>query len=188
METVFENYAEIPLTENYVKQLHGQMLRYARKDDRHRGDYKKLPNHVEAFGPQGESLGVIFYTASPFETPSRMQTLLAWTRETLADVSLHPLLVIGMFVVEFLAIHPFQDGNGRLSRVLTTLLLLRSNYSYVPYSSLESVLENKRDSYYLALRKTQLTLNRDAPDWEPWLLFFLRSLKQQKNRLAAKIS
>ena len=188
MDTIFENHAAIPLTENHVKQLHARLLRHASKDERHRGDYKKLANHVEAFGPQGESLGIIFATASPFDTPLRMQELLVWTRESLSDASLHPLVVIGMFVVEFLAIHPFQDGNGRLSRVLTTLLLLQSGYGYVPLSSLESVIEHNKDGYYLALRRTQGTLASDAPDWEPWLLFFLRSLKQQKDRLAAKIT
>lgn len=188
MDTLFASHAAIPLSENHVKQLHALLLRHTRKDERHRGDYKKLPNHVEAFGPGGESLGVIFATASPFDTPSRMQELVNWTRESLSDGSLHPLLVVGMFVVEFLAIHPFQDGNGRLSRVLTTLLLLRSGYGYVPFSSLESVIEHNKEGYYLALRRTQATLASDAPDWEPWLLFFLRSLKQQKDRLIAKIA
>ena len=187
MDTVFENYAAIPLTENHLKQLHTTLLRHASKDERHRGEYKKLPNHVEAFGPAGERLGVIFATASPFETPLRMQELVVWTREALADASWHPLLVIGLFVVEFLAIHPFQDGNGRLSRVLTTLLLLHAGYSYVPFSSLESIVEQNKDGYYLALRRTQGTLQNDAPDWEPWLLFFLRALRAQKDRLAAKL-
>lgn len=188
MGAIFESHTAIPLTENYVKQLHAMLLRRVSKDERHRGEYKKLPNSVEAFGPAGESLGVIFATASPFETPLWMRELLVWTRESLSDASLHPLLVIGMFVVEFLAIHPFQDGNGRLSRVLTTLLLLQSGYAYVPFSSLESIVEHNKDSYYLALRRTQGTLDSDAPDWEPWLLFFLRSLKRQKDRLAAKIA
>ena len=188
MDTVFASHAAIPLTENYLKQLHAMLLRHTTKDERHRGEYKKLPNHVEAFGPQGERLGIIFETASPFDTLHRMQELLAWTRESLSDASLHPLLVIGLFVVEFLAIHPFQDGNGRLSRVLTTLLLLQSGYAYVPFSSLESVIEHNKEGYYLALRRTQGTLATDAPDWEPWLLFFLRALKQQKDHLAAKLA
>ena len=87
----------------------------------------------------------------------------------------------------FLAIHPFQDGNGRLSRILTTLMLLRAGYDYVPYASLESVVEENKDLYYKALRRTQKTLKQDSPDWEPWLGFFLRCLKKQKNNLAAKI-
>ena len=87
----------------------------------------------------------------------------------------------------FLEIHPFQDGNGHLSRVLTTLLLLRAGYAYVPYSSLESVIEQSKDSYYLALRRTQGTIRTPNPDWNPWLGFFLRALQQQKRRLEKKI-
>ncbi|MFN0122036.1 MAG: Fic family protein, partial [Blastocatellia bacterium] len=142
----------------------------------------------EAFDANGRSIGVVFQTASPFDTPFRMQELVAWTREALADGAWHPLIVIGLFVVVFLEIHPFQDGNGRLSRVLTTLLLLRAGYAHVPYSSLESVIEANKEAYYLGLRRTQGTLSRETPDFEPWLLFFLRSLKKQKDRLAEKIA
>jgi len=100
---------------------------------------------------------------------------------------LHPLLIIAIFVIVFLEIHPFQDGNGRLSRVLTTLLLLQAGYAYVPYSSLESVIEANKEAYYLALRQTQGTIRSHAPNWQPWLLFFLRSLAEQVRRLEKKI-
>lgn len=96
-----------------------------------------------------------------------MQELITWTREALADRAWHPLLIVGLFVVELLAIHPFQDRNGQLSRVLTTLLLLQSGYAYVPYSSLENVIEANNEGYYLGLRRTQGTLERDPPDYEP---------------------
>ncbi|MEJ1967446.1 MAG: Fic family protein [Rhizomicrobium sp.] len=86
-----------------------------------------------------------------------------------------------------MAIHPFQDGNGRLSRILTTLALLQAGYAYVPYSSLESVIEQSKEGYYLALRQTQATIRTDSPDWQPWILFFLRALQQQMKRLAKKI-
>lgn len=188
MDAVFDSHPEIPLTENYIKQLHSMLLRHSTKDERHRGEYKKLPNNVEAFDADGNSVGVIFQTASPFDTPFRMQELVAWTREAMADRAWHPLIVIGLFVVVFLEIHPFQDGNGRLSRVLTALLLLQAGYAYTPYSSLESVVEANKEGYYLALRRTQASLARDEPDYEPWLLFFLRSLKKQKDRLAEKIA
>ena len=89
--------------------------------------------------------------------------------------------------VSILLINSFQDGNGRLSRILTTLLLLRSGYAYTPYSSLESVIENSKEGYYLALRQTQRTIRSDAPDWQPWLMFFLRALHQQMKRLAKKV-
>ena len=187
METVFANWREIALTENHIKQLHRDLLKYSGKDERHRGAYKTLPNNIEAFGPAGESLGVIFETASPFATPRLMGELVAWTEHTLETGALHPLLVIAVFVVVFLEIHPFQDGNGRTSRMLTTLLLLRSGYDYVPYSSLESVIEERRKDYYLALRQTQTTIRSRVPDWQPWVVFFLKALQQQKQRLEKKI-
>lgn len=188
MDVIFQSYQEIELSENYIKQLHSMLLKHSDKDQRHRGEYKSLTNHVEAFDAEGNSLGVVFQTVSPFETPMKMQELVYWTRETLADNSLHPLLVVGVFIVVFLQIHPFQDGNGRLSRVLTTLLLMKPNYSYVPYSSLESIIEQNKEGYYLGLRRTQGTLNDELPNWSPWLRFFLSSLQKQKQRLAAKIN
>ena len=116
-----------------------------------------------------------------------MADLVTWARNALEERALHPVLVIAVFVVVFLAIHPFQDGNGRLSRVLTTLLLLRAGYAYVPYSSLESVIEQSRDGYYPALRQTQETINTDTPDWRPWMAYFLKALQRQKRRLDARI-
>ncbi|MBI2706770.1 MAG: Fic family protein [Proteobacteria bacterium] len=187
-EEIFEKFEAIPLTENTIKQLHAWLLKYSDKDERHRGDYKKLPNHVEAFDADGKSLGIIFETVTPFETPLRMQELVSWTREAFEEKSLHPLLIAGIFVVVFLGIHPFQDGNGRLSRILTTLLLLKSGYAYVPYSSFESVIEANKEGYYLSLRRTQQTLKKGHPNWTPWLLFFLRSMKKQKNLLEKKVA
>ena len=187
METIFQAWPDLPVTENPIKQLHRDLLRHSAKDERHRGAYKTLSNSVAAFDTQGRPIGVVFETASPFDTPRRMADLVAWLNETRALGRLHPLLVVAIFVVVFLEIHPFQDGNGRLSRALTTLLLLQAGYAYVPYSSLESVIENSKESYYLALRQTQGTIRADRPDWQPWLLFFLRALRQQKRRLAAKV-
>ncbi len=187
MEMVFASHQKIALTENHMMQLHRDLLQYSNKDERHRGAYKTLPNNVEAFGPDGEGLGVVFETATPFDTPRLTQELIDWTRHTLAEGELHPLLVISVFVVVFLAIHPFQDGNGRLSRILTTLLLLRAGYAYVPYSSLESVIEQSKESYYLALRQTQGTIRSDEPNWQPWVVYFLKALRAQKLKLEKKI-
>jgi Fic family protein len=187
METVFHAWADIPITENHIKQLHRDLLRHSSKDERHRGEYKTLRNDVGAFDADGKMIGVVFETASPFDTPRRMTELIAWLKDARELRRPHPLLIIAVFIVVFLEIHPFQDGNGRLSRILTTLLLLQAGYAYVPYSSLESVIENSKESYYLALRQTQSTLHSEKPDWQPWLLFFLRGLQQQKRRLAAKV-
>lgn len=187
MDLVFEAYADMGLTENHVRQLHLTLLRHSEKDARHRGAYKTLPNNVVAFDADGREIGVVFETATPFDTPREMEALIAWTRKALDEEALHPLLVIAVFVAAFLAIHPFQDGNGRLSRVLTTLLLLRAGYAYVPYASLERVIEHNKDLYYKALRRTQATLENEAQDWEPWTGFFLRCLKKQKDALAGRL-
>lgn len=187
METIFDNYNEIPLSVNYIKQLHGELLKYSDKDIRHRGEYKTLSNSVEAFTPEGESIGVIFETAKPFDTPRLVDELITWTNTALTEKRLHPLLITALFTVIFLEIHPFQDGNGRLSRILTTLLLLKAGYSYVPYSSLESVIEENKEGYYLALRQTQGTIRTKTPDWQPWVIYFLKSLSKQKQRLEGKI-
>lgn len=188
MELIFSSWESIPFTENYIKQFHKLLLKHSPKDERHRGEYKKFSNSVQAFDLDGTSLGVVFETTSPFDTPRKMAEIVTWTDDHLISRAIHPLLTIGIFVVTFLAIHPFQDGNGRLSRILTALLLLRAGYGYVPYSSLESIIEGSKEGYYLALRKTQGTLDQPKPDWEPWLLFFLRTLQRQKNRLQAKLA
>jgi Fic family protein len=187
MNLVFDSFGQIALTENHIKQLHRTLLQHSSKDVRHRGDYKKMPNHVEAFDHNGKSLGVIFETATPFDTPMRMQALIDWTNRSFEQKVLHPLLIIAIFTIHFLAIHPFQDGNGRLSRILTTLLLLQNGYLYVPYSSLEAIVEQNKEGYYLALRKAQGTLNQGDDNLGTWLLFFLDCMKKQKDNLAVKI-
>ena len=187
METIFSSFEDIPLNENHIRQLHRDLLAHSTKDERHRGSWKTLSNNVEAFDEGGRSLGIVFETASPFETPRRMADLIEWYSAQEQDRTFHPLLVVALFVVVFLEIHPFQDGNGRLSRALTTLILLSAGYSYVPYSSLESVIEQNKEAYYLALRRTQGTIRTDLQDWNPWVEFFLRSLQRQKQRLERKI-
>lgn len=187
MEMVFQAWQDIPITENFIKQLHRDLLKFSDKDIRHRGEYKTLRNDVGAFDANGNMVGVVFETATPFDTPRRMQELVSWFNEVKEVRRLHPLIITAIFVVVFLEIHPFQDGNGRLSRVLTTLLLLQFGYAYVPYASLESIVEINKENYYLALRKTQETLRSDAPYWHPWLMFFMRSLQQQKKRLSVKV-
>jgi len=187
MDMIFSSWKEIKLTENHIKQFHGVLLRHSEKDERHRGNYKTLPNHVEAFDENGRSLGVIFHTASPFDTPQMMEALVTWTNQALEDDTYHPLLVIATFVVHFLAIHPFQDGNGRLSRAITTLLLLRNGYTYVPYSSMERIIEDNKDGYYLSLRRAQSKIDADESKLHEWIEFFLECMVSQKNALQRKV-
>ena len=187
MDLAFESWPNIPFKENHIKQLHQILLRHSDKDSRHRGEYKTNSNSVAAFDDNGNQIGIVFETATPFNTPHLMAELVTWVKDEREQKTLHPLLIISIFVVVFLEIHPFQDGNGRLSRVLTTLLLLQSGYAYVPYSSLESVIELNKEAYYLALRQTQGLIRTDTPNWQPWLVFFLRSLADQVRRLEKKV-
>lgn len=190
MDLVFSSWCDIPFTENRIKQLHQILLRHSEKDAWHRGNYKTGSNSVAAFDEHGSQIGIVFQTATPFDTPRLMTELVSWVnreRQSVEGARLHPLLIVALFVVVFLEIHPFQDGNGRLSRVLTTLLLLQAGYVHVPYSSLESVIEQSQEAYYLALRQTQGTVRTESPNWQPWLVFFLRSLAEQVRRLEKKI-
>ena len=187
MDTVFDNYTVIPLSENYIKQLHRILLKYTGKDARHRGEYKKISNSIAAYDSGGKEIGIVFEAASPFDTPRFMEELTEWMRKNLDDPFLHPLIVIGVFVVHFLAIHPFQDGNGRLSRALTAMLLLKKGYDYVSYSSIESIIEASKEGYYRALRRTQKYIWSGKVNYEPWLSFFLTALQKQKRHLESKI-
>jgi Fic family protein len=191
METIFAHAADIDLTTNHIRQLHRDLLIYSEKDIHHRGNWKTGSNSVAAFNADGQQIGIVFETAAPFDTPRLMDELVDWYAQEvdtrLGGKGLHPLLVIAIFVVVFLEIHPFQDGNGRLSRVLTTLLLLRAGYDYVLYASLEAVIEQNKEAYYLALRQTQGTIRTEAPNWGPWVLFFLQSLQAQMRRLKTKV-
>ena len=187
MNLIYENHSELIPNENIIKQLHQVLLKFSSKDVRHRGEYKKLNNNVEAFGPNGESLGIIFQTTTPLETPYKMESLCKWSSESLNQPEIHILVSIAIFTVSFLAIHPFQDGNGRLSRALTSLLLLRAGYEYTPYSSLERVIEDNKDLYYIKLRKAQTEDEDSSTGLESWVTFFLDCLVKQKNSLKKKV-
>lgn len=186
LELIYESHAHLPLTENHVKQLHAILLKHTTKDERHRGEYKKVSNDVVATHADGHT-DVMFRTATPFDTPRLMATLVEETNAALGDGTLHPVVAIARFIVQFLAIHPFQDGNGRLSRALTTLLLLRVGYEYAPYASLERVIEDNKLRYYAALRESQMAMRNDPAAFGTWLLFFVGALLAQKRSLETKL-
>ena len=175
---IFESYSLIVINENLIKQLHKILLNPSEKDAFHFGQYKKIDNHVVA-QKDGKNVGIVFKTSSPFNTPLEMESLLQWYNDT---TSIHPIIKCAVFIVHFLAIHPFQDGNGRLSRALTTLILLKEGYDYVPYCSLESIIEKNKTQYYKALRSTQKTFS-GTPNYLPWLEFFLGCLVKQQDLL-----
>lgn len=185
---LFQNsFEEIELTENNIKYLHKVIMQYSTKDSWHLGEYKKHPNHVGAFDSNGNQIGIIFKTATPLDTPLMMENLVLTVKERFQDQDIHPLLTIADFIVHFLAIHPFQDGNGRVSRVLTNLMMLRKGYAFIQYSSHERIVEANKDNYYQALRTSQENLGSQKDFSIIWVEFFLELLKKQKDDLAKKI-
>lgn len=179
LQNVFEAWETIRFSESTVKHFHKELLKYVEKDRRHRGEYKRSENKVHMVDEAGRSVGVLFDTTPAYLTPKEMQELVEAFQQALKDKKYHPLLVIGNFLVEFLHIHPFTDGNGRLSRILTNLFLLQHGYVYAPYVSHEKLIEDNKPDYYLALRKTQKTLHSRKPDITPWLDFFLSTVHRQ---------
>jgi len=125
LENVFDSWKSLTFSESSVKHFHQELLKYVEKDQTHRGDYKKQENKVHMVNEAGESVAVLFDTTPAYLTPKEMQEAVEWTQKALAEKKYHPLIIVGNFLIEFLNIHPFQDGNGRLSRVLTNLLLLK---------------------------------------------------------------
>ena len=174
LQNVFESWITLSFTESAIKHFHKELLKYVEKDGLHRGNYKKMENKVQMINEKGQSVGILFDTTPVYLTPISMQELVEWTVRALKDKSYHPILTIGNFLVEFLQIHPFQDGNGRLSRILTNPLLLKEGYLYMPYVSHEKLIEDNKPDYYLALRNSQKTFNTGKADISSWLQFFVK--------------
>jgi len=185
LELIYENYHNIRLTENYIKQLHQNLLKYSDKDTRHRGQYKSLSNKVVANYPGGIQK-VIFNTTDVHLVESEMNFLIKWTNEQFDKKEIHPLIIIAYFIYEFLSIHPFQDGNGRLSRLLTTLLLLQNEYLFIQYVSFENLIEKSKKEYYQALMEGQKNKNKENENISGWTLFFLGKLNELTQKLDAK--
>ena len=187
LSLILDSFKDIPLSENYIGQLHGLLLRHSAKDQRHRGVYKALSNQVVA-GAIGGKQSVVFNTTLPHLTLAAMQNLVDWTNKSFEADALHPLLIIAVFVYEFLSIHPFQDGNGRLSRLLTTLLLLKKQYNFILYASFENLIEERKKEYYRVLIDGQKKRGQTDKEEviEQWVLFFLDSLLTLTQRLIEK--
>jgi Fic family protein len=190
LETVFESWRRMKLSESAIKSFHKELLKYASKDKQHRGDYKKKENKVHMVDEHNVSKGILFDTTDAFLTPKEMQELTEWTVDSLQKNQFHPLLVIANFILEFLTIHPFEDGNGRLSRIVTNLLLMQSDYEYMPYVSHEKLIEDNKSEYYVSLRKSQNTLRKKKSEQTivPWLEFFFDVLLTQSNMAIALLS
>lgn len=188
LENVFDSWKSLKFSENTIKHFHKELLKYVKKDEPHRGNYKKEENKVQMIAAAGKSVGVLFDTTPAYLTPKEIQELVEWTQQVLVEKKYHPLLVIGSFLVEFLQIHPFKDGNGRLSRVLTNLLLLKEGYLYMPYISHEKLVEDNKPEYYLALRQSQKTFKTEHENIIPWLNFFLAIFLKQSQMAVELLS
>ena len=175
---ILDNYKILKLTEGLILQFHEILLHFSNKDQDQKGRYKSTDNIVVARGRNGEEV-VLFRPTPPYLVKKEMDDALAWTTETLRKKELHPILIIANFIFEFLAIHPFHDGNGRLSRALTNLLLLQNGYSYAPYVSLEEIIEDRKKAYYLSLRGAQHHHKTEREDITTWILFLLDALMAQ---------
>lgn len=188
LDNIFDSWKGLRFSENSIKHFHQEMLKYVEKDKEHRGEYKKRENIVAIAGKVGEPKEIIFEPTPAYLTPKEMQELVEWTRANLESKKYHSLLVIGNFLVEFLQIHPFQDGNGRLSRVLTNLLLLQAGYLYMPYVSHEKIVEDNKADYYIALRRSQKTFKEKKGNNKPWLNFFFDAFLKQSEMAVELLS
>jgi len=179
LKNVFDSWEALSFSESAIKHFHNEMLKYTSKDERHKGDYKKIENDVKMYDKNKNVIGVVFKTIPAYLTPKKMQELVDWTKIASEEKKIHPLLTVGNFIVEFLNIHPFQDGNGRLSRILTNLLLLKEGYLYMSYISHEKFIEDNKNDYYIALRRSQKTFGTKNESITAWLDFFLTMLLGQ---------
>jgi Fic family protein len=185
LEIILENFATINLTENYLHQLHSILLKHSSKDQRHKGKYKNLSNKVVANYPDGTQR-IIFKTTEPHLTAFEMQNLIQWTNERFETKDTHPLITIAVFIYEFLSVHPYQDGNGRLSRLLTTLLMIKQDYKFIQYVSFENIIEAQKSAYYKALMNGQKNRGKTTEKIDQWVLFFMDCMVTLTQRLQAK--
>ena len=185
LELILESYPQIKLTKNNIHHLHKTLLQASAKDEYHRGDYKRITNKVVAKYPGG-SEKVIFNTTEPAQVSTEMDQAITWATKNLVRDEFHPLIVISAFVYEFLSIHPYQDGNGRLSRLLTTLLLLRSGYDFMHYVSMETEIEKKKKAYYRVLMDAQKDRYTEQENIANWIVYFLKMLRESVEILEAR--
>jgi Fic family protein len=185
LELILDQYPHIELSINNIKSLHNLLLKHSDKDQKHKGEFKKFSNRVVMTYPDGKQR-TIFNPTEPLLVDKEMDELVDWANQELPNKDFHSLFVIASFIYEFLSIHPFQDGNGRLSRLLTSLLLLREGYEFVQYISFEHIIEYKKNDYYRSLIAAQQHRGKEEEKIAAWLQFFLSSLEELIQKLEEK--
>jgi Fic family protein len=183
LDLILESYENINLTENHIKSLHNSLMKYSAKDQWHKGHYKSHSNAVEASFPDGTRQIIFQTTEAGFATEDAIRQFIDWYK---AETLIPPLIKIAAFVYEFLIVHPFQDGNGRLSRLISTLLLLKHRYKWVQYVSFEQEIEHRKNDYYQALRSCQA--QRPNEYITTRIHFFLSCLSNIQSQLLAKLN
>jgi len=182
LDMIAENYENITISESNVKSLHNTLMKYSKKDEWHKGNYKAHSNAVEATFGDGTRQIIFRTTEAGYATEDAVRQLVDWYN---SETGIHNLVKIAVFVYEFLSIHPFQDGDGRLSRLLSTLLLLKKDYKWIQYISFEHEIENRKSEYYRALRACQA--QRTGEEITVWIEFFFSSLRNIQKQLMLKL-
>jgi Fic family protein len=181
-DIISESYKDIEISENSIKNLHNILMKHNKKDDWHKGKYKQHSNAVEANFPDGTKQIVFKTTEAGFATENAMENLINWYNN---DSTTHPLVKCSLFTYDFLSIHPFQDGNGRLSRLISSLLLLKNGYNWIQYVSFEYEIENRKSEYYRVLMSCQS--QRPNENVSEWGNFFFDALKNIQEQLMQKL-
>lgn len=182
LDLISESYENISVTESHIKSLHNCLMKYSAKDEWHKGNYKLHSNAVEASFPDGTRQIIFQTTEAGFATEDAIRALLNWYN---SETEVHTLIKVASFVYDFLSVHPFQDGNGRLSRLISTLLLLKNGYKWIQYVSFEHEIENRKNEYYQVLRSCQV--QRPNEDVTVWIQFFLNCLSNIQSQLLTKL-
>ena len=173
LNIVHENFAYIPLTPNYILQLHKILLSHT--DSGFGGSFKNVQNYISATDAQGKHF-TLFTPLAPYETRSAMQEICDEYNRAIGEGKVDPLLIIPVFIHDFLCVHPFLDGNGRMSRLLTTLLLYRAGYEVGKYISLEAKIAKNKDAYYDALEVSQIGWHEERDDPTAFIKYLLSTI------------
>lgn len=173
LRIIHESYDVIPITKNYILQLH--KILYSHMNNPLAGQTKAVQNYISATYPDGRT-EVLFTPMAPFETPAALEKICEEYNRIIGNLEVEPLIAIPIFIHDFLCIHPFNDGNGRMSRLLTTLLLYRSGFYVGRYISLEAKIADNKDLYYEALGKAQYGWHEGKEDADPFIKYLLGTI------------
>lgn len=192
LDVIHENFDYVPIRKNYILQLHKMLYQFT--EERFGGSFKDTPNEIDMVYPDGRTV-LLFKPLEPFETPEAVEKLCEEYDKAINKYGIDPLIAIPVFIHDFLCIHPFNDGNGRMSRLLTTLLLYKSGFVIGRYISLEKKIEITKDEYYVALQESSQNWHEEKNDDTAFIKYILgtivaayRDFEERVNMLGKKVS